>query len=299
VLSTTRASQKHPEQKQEQNMTSAAPAQATSETLPVRNSEDRPIDRPSAILKGKQFRNSVQAAQCRNHRFFLTMAILAITTVFVGYFPTYFQKPLESVIPLGPSPGLATIIHIHAAVMTVYFVFYVLQTALVSVNRTALHMTLGWASVVLIPTIVTLGTVVVFYGAKLGHKGIWPDPEVAVLVFVLDVYVFAALASTAILLRAKTEAHKRLMLLAIIAGLLPPALARSPLIHLGPFAVAAAVFAFLLAGPVYDLVTQRRIHPAYLWGLLFVVATMPPTRLALGHTTAWHHFVDWAILTVN
>ena len=66
-------------------MTSAAPAQATSETLPVRNSEDRPIDRPSAILKGKQFRNSVQAAQCRNHRFFLTMAILAITTVFVGF----------------------------------------------------------------------------------------------------------------------------------------------------------------------------------------------------------------------
>jgi hypothetical protein len=179
--------------------------------------------------------------------------------------------------------------------MTVFFVFYVLQTALVSVNRKALHMTLGWASVVFIPAIVILGTIVVFYGVKHGQKGIWPDPEVAALVFVLDVYVFAALAAVAILLRAKPEAHKRLMLLAIIAGLLPPALARSPLIHLGPFAVAASVFAFLLAGPLYDLVTRRRIHPAYLWGLLFVVVTTPPTRLALGHTQAWHHFVDWVI----
>jgi len=275
-------------------MNSTAPAQATSESLPGRNSDDPRIDQPRAILKDGQFRNSVQAAQRRDHRFFFTMAILAITTVFVGYFPTYFQKPLESAIPLAPSPALATIVHIHAAVMTVYFVFYVLQTALVSVNRKALHMTLGWASVVLIPTIVILGTVVVFYGAKLGHKGIWPDPEVAALVFVLDVYVFAALAGIAILLRAKPEAHKRLVLLAII-GLLPPALARSPLIQLGPLAVGAAVFAFLLAGPVYDFLTRRRIHPAYLWGLLFVVGTMPPTRLAIGHTQAWHHFVDWFI----
>jgi hypothetical protein len=272
-----------------------APAQATPETLPERSSENRLIDRPSAILKGEQLRNSVHAAQRRDHRFFLIMAILVVTTVFIGFFPTYFQKPLEHVIPLAPSPALATIIHFHAVVMISFFLFYLLQTALVSVKRRALHMTLGWASVVLIPTIVILGTVVVFYGATLGHKGIMPDPEVAALFFVLDVYVFAALAAVAILLRAKPEAHKRLMLLAIIAGLLPPALARSPLIHLGPFAVAAAVFAFLFAGPVYDLVTQRRIHPAYLWGLLFIIATMPPTRLALGHTHAWHHFVDWAI----
>jgi hypothetical protein len=280
-------------------MTRAAPAQAMSETLPGRSSEDRLNDRPSAILKGEQLRNSIQAAQRRDHRFFSTMAILIVATVFVGFFPTYFQKPLERVIPLAPSPTLATIIHIHAVVMIAFFLFYLLQTALVSVNRKALHMTLGWASVVLIPAIVILGTVVVFYGARLGRKGIWPDPEVAALVFVLDVYVFAALAAAAILLRAKPEAHKRLMLLAIIAGLLPPALARSPLIHIGPFAVAVAVFAFLFAGPVYDLVTQRRIHPAYLWGLLFVVVTMPPTRLALGHTPAWHHFVDWVIVIVN
>jgi hypothetical protein len=272
-------------------MTPAAPAQAAPEALSGRSSNSL----AAGVRSGEQIRNSIQAAQRRDHRFFLTMAILIVATVFIGFFPTYFQKPLERVIPLAPSPGLAAIVHIHAVVMVAFFLFYLLQTALVSVNRKALHMTLGWASVVLIPAIVIIGTVVVFYGAKLGHKGIWPDPEVAAMVFVLDVYVFAGLAAPAILLRAKPEAHKRLMLLAIVGGLLAPALARSPLIHLGPFAVAAAVFAFLFAGPVYDLVTRRRIHRAYIWGMIFVFATMPPTRLAIGHTQAWHHFVDWVI----
>ena len=110
-----------------------------------------------------------------------------------------------------------------------------------------------------------------------------------------DVYAFAILAVAAIIVRANPEAHKRLMLLSVAIGLLPPALARSPLIHLGPPAVAAAVFAFLLAGPIYDLITRHRIHRAYLWGVAFAVATMPPTRIAVGQSVTWHHFVDWVV----
>jgi hypothetical protein len=248
----------------------------------------------SAILKGEQLKNSIQVGQRRDHRFFLTMAILGAITVFVGYFPSYYQKPLESVLPLAPSPVLANIIHIHAAVMSTYILFFVLQTALVSVNRKALHMTLGWASVILIPTMVTLGTVAVIYAAKAGHKGVWPDIETAAAINIFDGYVYAILAAVAILLRAKPQAHKRLMLYSLVC-LIAPAIARSPAIRFGPAGVAIVVFAFLLAGPVYDRITRRRIHPAYLWSLPFIIATMPPTRLALAHTQAWHHFVDWVI----
>jgi hypothetical protein len=279
-------------------MTPTGQAQATSETLPERISEDRRIDRPSAILKGEPSRNSVQAAQRRDHRFFLTMAILGAITVFVGYFPSYYQKPLESVLPLAPSPVLANIIHIHAAVMSTYILFFVMQTALVSVNRKALHMTLGWASVILIPMMVILGTVAVFYGAKLGHRGIWPDPEIAAAINIFDGYVYAILAAVAILLRATPQVHKRLMFYSLVC-LIAPAIARSPAIRFGPAGIAIVVFTFLLAGPVYDQITRRRIHPAYLWSLPFIIATMPPTRLALGHTQAWHHFVDWVIAAVN
>ena len=50
--------------------------------------------RRRAILKGEQLKDSIQVGQRRDHRFFLTMAILGAFTVFVGYFPSYYQKPL-------------------------------------------------------------------------------------------------------------------------------------------------------------------------------------------------------------
>jgi hypothetical protein len=275
-------------------MTPTAPAQAVSEALAGRTPNEGQASRRS----GEQFRNSTQAAQRHHHqsdhRFFMTMAILGALTVFVGYFPTYYQKPLESAMPLAPSPGLANIIHIHAAVMTTYILFFVLQTTLVSVKRKALHMTLGWASVVFIPTMVILGTVAVIYAARAGHKGHWPDPETAAAINIFDGYIFAILAAAAIFLRAKPEAHKRLMLYSLVC-LSAPAISRSPAIRFGPAGVTIVVFAFLLAGPVYDLITRHRIHRAYLWGLLFIVASMPPTRLAIGHTQIWHDFVDWVI----
>lgn len=269
-------------------MTPIAPAQATSETLPGRSSEDRLNDRPSATFKGEQRRNSIQAAQRRDHRFFLTMALLAAAWVFFGYSQTYYLKAWV------PSPQLATLIHIHAAVFTTYLLFYILQTALISGRRIALHMTLGWASVILIPTMVLLGTAAVFWSAKQGHKIVWPDVEIAAAVNLGDGYTFAVLACAGILLRKRPQAHKRLMLTALYGGLIPPAIERTPLHNVVP-AMFGTVFAFLLAGPVYDLVTRRRVHPAYLWSLLFIVVFFIPTRIAIGSTPVWHHFVDWVI----
>lgn len=231
----------------------------------------------------------------RDHRFFLIVAILAASAIVIGFFPTYYQKPLESIAPLDASPRLTAIFSIHGALMTGYIAFYILQTALAVSGRKALHMTLGWASVFLIPAIAILCALAVLSSAKLGHRGIWPDLEINAIVNGFDGVVFVLLALAAVLFRTKPEAHKRLMLLALVGGLLPPAIARSPAIRLGPAGVGLVLVAFLFAGPVYDLLTRRRIHRAYLWGLLFVVATMPPTRLLIGHTQAWHHFVDWII----
>lgn len=233
--------------------------------------------------------NTVPAAKRRDHRFFLAMAILAVVWVFVGYSQTYYLKPWME------SPALVTLIHIHAAVFTTYLLFYVLQTALVSVRRTDLHMTLGWASVVLIPVMVVLGTTAVFWSARQGHKIVWPNVEVAAAVNLGDGYTFAALATVAVSLRKRHETHKRLMLMSLYGGLIPPAIERTHLHDFGPIAIFGTIFAFLLAGPVYDLVTHRRIHPAYLWSLLFIVVFFIPTRIAIGSTQIWHHFVDWII----
>lgn len=247
---------------------------------------------PASSANGTQVpvkRNTIQAARSRDHRFFLAMAILAAVWVFVGYSQTYYLKPWVA------SPELVTLIHIHAAVFTTYLLLYVLQTALVSVHRTALHMTLGWASVVLIPIMVTLGTAAVLWSAKQGHKIVWPNIEVAAAVNLGDGYTFAALATVAIFMRKKPETHKRIMLMSLYGGLIPPAIERTHLHNFGPIPIFGAVFAFLLAGPVYDLITYRRTHPAYPWSLLFIGVFFIPTRIAIGSTQTWHHFVDWVI----
>jgi hypothetical protein len=232
--------------------------------------------------------------QRRDHRFFLTLAVVAAITIFVGFSATYYLKPVQALGALPASPRLTMLLHVHGAVFTLYVFFYLLQTALISRGRRALHMTLGWASAVLIPTMVVLGTMVSFYGARMGHKQNWPDVESAALVNVASIYVFAAIATAGILLRRKPEAHRRLMSLSFMT-LLPPAIARSSLVMLGPPAVFVAIFAFYLAGPIYDLITRRRIHPAYIFGVLFLIAAGPPARLALGATPAWHNFVHWVI----
>ena len=48
-------------------------------------------------------------------------------------------------------------------------------------------------------------------------------------------------------------------------------------------------FLFVLAAAIYDLISRRRIHRAYLWGggLIFVFV---PLRLAISGTAAWHAF---------
>jgi hypothetical protein len=252
------------------------------------------IDRPTALgdhaRTAADIRDRILSNQRRDHGFFLTMAILSAALVFAGYAQTYYLKPFGYT-----SPQLSTLIHIHAAVFTAYLAFYVLQTALVSGGRRVLHMTLGWASVVFIPVMATLGTAAVFWGAKLGHKLQWPDVETTVAFNLPDVWVFTILATAGVLLRKRPETHRRLMLMALVGGLVPAAISRIQAVRHTPLGIGGAVVAFILVGPLYDLVTRRRIHPAYVWSFLFQVTIMPPTRLAIAHTATWHHFVDWVI----
>jgi hypothetical protein len=79
------------------------------------------------------------------------------------------------------------------------------------------------------------------------------------------------------------------MLMSLYGRLIPPAIERTHLHNLGPIRI------FFLSGPVYDLISHRRIHSAYLWSLLFIVALFIPTWIAIGSTQTWHHFVDWVI----
>jgi hypothetical protein len=226
-----------------------------------------------------------------DHRFFGILSIIAFATVAVGFAQTYPAKFGDGATPV---PG---IVHVHAAVFTCWLLLFVAQTALVLRGRMALHQRLGVAGMFLAGLMLIVGGLVAVAVARLGHRGVpgvqFPDAEGFLLLNLSSIVVFSTLVAAGWLLRRRPEAHKRLMLMATVGGLMPPGISRLPLISGHAPAIGVAVLAFLLAGPLYDLVMRRRIHAAYVWGLAISMATIPPVIGAASGTQAWHRIAGW------
>jgi hypothetical protein len=81
------------------------------------------------------------------------------------------------------------------------------------------------------------------------------------------------------------------MLMARLCALLPSGLERFAIV-IHPALLVILIYALVLAGPVYDLVTRRRVHRAYVLGCSSSVATGPrlpwdDTELASRDARAW------------
>ena len=103
--------------------------------------------------------------------------------------------------------------------------------------------------------------------------------------------LFSIFVTAALALRRDKEAHKRLMLLAYVS-ILVAAVARLPgVLAIGPPAFFGLSFLFVVVAAIYDFVTRRRVHKAYLWGgALFLVSV--PLRLAISSTGAWRSLAE-------
>jgi hypothetical protein len=108
-----------------------------------------------------------------------------------------------------------------------------------------------------------------------------------------DLVAFAALVGTAIYYRRRLDIHKRLMLLSAL-NLLPAAVARIPLAFIqnnGALGFYGLPDLCVVAVVAYDTFRQRRLHPAYLWGGLLLIASHP-LRIVLADTDLWYRFAD-------
>jgi hypothetical protein len=111
-----------------------------------------------------------------------------------------------------------------------------------------------------------------------------------------DLVNFASLVTAALLYRRRPEIHKRLMLCATIA-ILAPALGRLPFAFIqqgSPMVVWGLADLAFVACILYDWVSIKRVHPAYIWGGSLVVLSQP-LRLALAGTSFWLTFTRWLI----
>jgi hypothetical protein len=102
---------------------------------------------------------------------------------------------------------------------------------------------------------------------------------------ILSILVFSGLVAAAVIARGRAQAHKRLMLLATLSILDAP-IARWPGAP-GALGVFVLVDLFVAVAILYDVVSRRRVHPAYLWGGAIIVAGQT-LRDPIGHLAAWH-----------
>jgi len=227
-------------------------------------------------------------------RFYSGYALALLATVLIGFAQTYYLRPI---LPAGSRVlhPLTPLIHVHGMLFTGWILLLVAQTRLVAARRVDLHRRLGVAGALLAAVMVVVGILTALHAAAHGAAPLDLDPLRFMVVPLAAIALFAALVTAALFARRDPQTHKRLIVLANVA-LLPPALARLVIFHLGfgPPVVFALASLFLVPLVVWDLTRWKRLHPVTLWGGLLLVLS-GPGRFALGQTDAWLRFADWAV----
>jgi FtsH-binding integral membrane protein len=227
------------------------------------------------------------AQRARDHRFFTGMALTVALIAFVGFAPTYYLRSLYG------APPLPTLVHVHGLLSSTWVLLFVVQTSLVAAHRTDLHRRLGIAGVLMVLLLLLVGWFTAIDAARRGVTPPGGPPPLAFLsVPIGTLAAFAVLAGAGLVNRRRSETHKRLMLLASIS-LLTPAIARFRyFMPGGPALAIGGTCALVVVCLVYDRVWNGRVHPAFLWGGLFLMASLP-ARFALGATGVWQRLAVW------
>lgn len=225
----------------------------------------------------------------RERLFFGGMTIAMLVTVLAGFGPTYYFNSIS-----GSTFVLTPVLHVHGAAFTTWMLLLVVQSTLISAGRLDVHRRVGIAGAVLGVCMMVLGAYVAVTRFRAGALTLGPDFPVGLLLAIAlaTIVVFPVLFGSALALRRRTDFHKRLVLLATVE-LVTAAVGRLPVVRdLGPLGFFAVADVFVVALIVYDLSTRGRIHPATLWGGLFLIASQP-LRLAIGFSGPWQSFATW------
>ena len=210
---------------------------------------NEPMERPAVPPAGDE-------------RFFLGAAVL-MTLVIVAGFSTQLAMGRSTFY----SPPL---VHAHAIIFMGWVAIYLGQNILVATDRMTLHRRLGWLAAGWMVPMIVLGFGVTLSMVRRGQVPFFFQPLQFLVFDPLSLLAFAALTGSAILLRARTEWHRRLHLCGM-AMLMGPGFGRLlPMPLLQPWAWEASFAAglvFPLAGIVADLRRSGRVHPAWRWGL--------------------------------
>ena len=196
---------------------------------------------------------SVSTGVVRTRQAYFAIALLIAGIVAWGFWRTYYAQPFAR-------GDLPAIVHVHAAVFSVWVLLLVAQAAVVAAGNVRLHRRLGAAGMAYGALVFAVGVLVSVGAPALRvSSGFYPLDVGGVIVLynLTDMLLFGVFLALAFVYRGRAELHKR-WIVAATAALCGAALGRvvpgdSPqylLLWLSP----------LLASIAVDLVTLRRAH---------------------------------------
>ena len=225
------------------------------------------------------------AVGARQPGFFAAMSALLLVIVFFGFAPTYYLKPTTE-------PALPAYLHVHGALLTIWFLLLLFQSGLVATHRRTLHMRLGLGGAALAVLIVLSGLLVVVRSVPNGLVSGQPMEIISLIVVgdLLVLAIFAIMLVVAVRYRREPAIHARLMLLASIL-ISSPALGRASLHALGtPIPGLLVQMSLPFALVAHDRLVSRRIHRATIWGTAAILGSFA-VSVAIANTTFGQNFV--------
>src|SRR5690606_26204675 len=131
------------------------------------------------------------APRVRPRRFYLAMAAAVTLVVFLGFGQRYYLRAF------GDAPPLRPLVHVHAAIFTLWLLLFLAQTALVAPGRVRTHRRLGIIGAALVPVMLGAGLAAAISGARNGWNpgGPFDDALAFLVVPFFDILTFTAFAA--------------------------------------------------------------------------------------------------------
>jgi uncharacterized membrane protein YozB (DUF420 family) len=219
---------------------------------------------------------------------YFILGLIIAALVVAGFSQTFNARLLHAPTPRPP------IVYFHVAVSASWLLLFLLQSALIATGNVKLHRKVGLLGFALGVTLAITGVAVSIISLRLYTRPGHSDPAPFLAIFLNDMLQFSVFFGLAIYWRKKTEIHRRLMFIATCT------LLSAPMIRLLPMNldsrnewIYVGVDALILLGLGRDWLIDKRIHPAYLYGLpaallgqliaLHLDLNPSPTWMAIAH----------------
>ena len=225
--------------------------------------------------------------------FHVLIAATLSAAIILGFARTFYLRPWFDL------PPLTRAAIVHGVLSTLWILLHVTQARLIATHRVDWHRTLGVITAIVgAITFLQAGDFAIS-AIEAGRAPPGRVPREFLSVSLGTTFMFGLFLFAGLFMRSRREWHKRFMLLATIVLLLP-AIGRFDGLLIQHFGFPRAVMpllvstAFVLWAWVHDRRRLGHVHPALLYGGMFLLAAIP-FRAWVGTTAIWQPFAEWVL----